>query len=86
MRASPNWSMNGLFSAVLDEGSCEAGFSPVEGCCRELILSSSCCEFSAEVLPRLLLGMLSRDGGRTGEILVGKLPGLEDSLGGKFRN
>lgn len=36
------------------------------------------------VLPPLLSGIVPRDGG-TGEILVGKLPVVEDSLGGKFR-
>jgi hypothetical protein len=46
LRPSPNWSIKGLFSAVLEEGTCEAGFSPGEDCCRELILSSSCCELS----------------------------------------
>ncbi len=52
-----------------------------------MILSSSCCEVSeegwVEVLP--LLGIVPIDGG-TGEILVGKLLVLEDSLGGKFRS
>lgn len=81
--------MNGLLSAVLEEGSCETGFSPGEDCCRELILSSSCCEVNGEAWVRVLpplLGMVLRDGGEIGEILVGKLPALEDSLGGKFRS